>query len=63
MVCVDATEEVIDEAVRLGAGLVISHHPIIFGGLKRLNSERYVERVVEKAIREGVALYACHTNL
>ncbi|MBQ8863406.1 MAG: Nif3-like dinuclear metal center hexameric protein [Rikenellaceae bacterium] len=63
VVCVDATEEVIDEAVRLGAGLVISHHPIIFGGLKRLNSERYVERVVEKAIREGVALYACHTNL
>ncbi|MBP3425776.1 MAG: Nif3-like dinuclear metal center hexameric protein [Rikenellaceae bacterium] len=63
VVCVDATEAVIDEAVRLGAGLVISHHPIIFGGLKRLNSSCYVERVVEKAIREGVALYACHTNL
>ena len=63
LVCVDATEAVIDEAVRLGAGLVISHHPIIFGGLKRLNSSCYVERVVEKAIREGVALYACHTNL
>jgi dinuclear metal center YbgI/SA1388 family protein len=63
VVCVDATEAVIDEAVRLGAGLVISHHPIIFGGIKRLNSYGYVERVVEKAIRCGVALYACHTNL
>ena len=63
VVCVDATEAVIDEAVRLGAGLVISHHPIIFDGIKRLNSSCYVERVVEKAIREGVALYACHTNL
>lgn len=63
LVCVDATEAVIDEAVRLGAGVVISHHPIIFGGIKRLNSRGYVERVVEKAIRSGVALYACHTNL
>jgi dinuclear metal center YbgI/SA1388 family protein len=63
LVCVDATEAVIDEAVRMGAGVVISHHPIIFGGIKRLNSCSYVERVVEKAIRAGVALYACHTNL
>ena len=63
LVCVDATEAVIDEAVRMGAGVVISHHPIIFGGIKRLNSRSYVERVVEKAIRAGVALYACHTNL
>ncbi len=63
LVCVDATEAVIDEAVRVGAGLIISHHPIIFNGIKRLNSYGYVERVVERAIRMGVALYACHTNL
>jgi dinuclear metal center YbgI/SA1388 family protein len=63
LLCVDVTEEVLDEAARLGAGLVISHHPIIFHALKRLNGEGVVERVVERAIREGIALYACHTNL
>jgi dinuclear metal center YbgI/SA1388 family protein len=63
LVCVDATEEVLDEALERGCGLVISHHPIIFHGLKRLNGEGYVERVVERAIRSGIALYACHTNL
>jgi dinuclear metal center YbgI/SA1388 family protein len=63
LVCVDATEEVLDEAVQKGCDLVISHHPIIFHGLKRLNGEGYVERVVERAIRSGIALYACHTNL
>jgi dinuclear metal center YbgI/SA1388 family protein len=63
LVCVDATEEVLDEAIANGCDLVISHHPIIFHGLKRLNGQGYVERVVERAIRSGIALYACHTNL
>jgi dinuclear metal center YbgI/SA1388 family protein len=63
LVAVDVTEDVLDEAVRLGAGLVISHHPIIFHALKRLNGKGVVERVVEQAIRKGIALYACHTNL
>jgi dinuclear metal center YbgI/SA1388 family protein len=63
LVCVDATEEVLDEALDKGCDLVISHHPIIFHGLKRLNGQGYVERVVERAVRSGIALYACHTNL
>jgi dinuclear metal center YbgI/SA1388 family protein len=63
LVCVDATEDVLDEAERRGCGLVISHHPIIFRPVKRFNGEGYVERVVERAIRSGIALYACHTNL
>lgn len=63
MIALDATEAVIDEAVAKGCNLVIAHHPIIFRGLKRLTGRNYVERVVIKAIREGVALYAIHTNL
>jgi dinuclear metal center YbgI/SA1388 family protein len=63
MISLDATEAVIDEAVAKGCNLVVSHHPIIFRGLKRLTGRNYVERVVIKAIREGVALYAIHTNL
>jgi dinuclear metal center YbgI/SA1388 family protein len=63
MVALDATEAVIDEAVAKGCNLVVAHHPIIFRGLKRLTGRNYVERVVIKAIREGVALYAIHTNL
>ncbi len=63
LLCVDATEEVLDEAERLGAKLVISHHPVIFHAMKRFNGKGYVEKIVEKAIRKGIALYACHTNL
>ncbi len=63
LLCVDATQEVLDEAERLGAKLVISHHPIIFHALKRFNSKGYVQKTVETAIRKGIALYACHTNL
>ncbi len=63
LLCVDITEEVMDEAEALGVGLVISHHPIIFHALKRLNGSNYIQRVVERAVQRGIALYACHTNL
>ena len=63
LLAVDVTEEVIDEAEREGCDIIITHHPIIFTPLKRLNSATYVERCVERAIRSGIALYAAHTNL
>lgn len=63
LLAVDVTEEVVREAVERGCGLIVTHHPIIFHPLKRLNSASSVERCVEEAIRRGVALYACHTNL
>ncbi len=63
LLAVDVTEEIIEEAKREGCDLIVTHHPIIFNPLKRLNSANYVERCVEQAIRYGVALYACHTNL
>ena len=55
--------EVMAEAEREGCDLIITHHPIVFHALKRFNSASYVERCVERAIRRGIALYACHTNL
>lgn len=63
LLCVDVTQEVLDEAISVGAGLVISHHPIIFNSIKRLTDSNYVERIVARALRNGVALYAAHTNL
>ena len=63
LVAVDVTDEVLDEAERTGCGLVITHHPLVFHALKRFNSNGCVQRCVERAIRRGIALYACHTNL
>ncbi|MBQ8307880.1 MAG: Nif3-like dinuclear metal center hexameric protein [Alistipes sp.] len=63
LLAVDVTDAVLDEAEREGCDLIITHHPIIFHPLKRFNSEGYVQRCVERAIRRGIALYACHTNL
>jgi putative NIF3 family GTP cyclohydrolase 1 type 2 len=63
LLSLDCTEEVIDEAKANGSNLVISHHPIIFRGLKKLTGRNYVERTVIKAIKEDIAIYAIHTNL
>jgi dinuclear metal center YbgI/SA1388 family protein len=59
----DATEAVIREASEKGCNLVVVHHPIIFGGLKKLTGSNYVEKTVIAAIRLQVAIYAIHTNL
>jgi len=61
--CLDSTEAVIEEAVAKGANLVVAHHPIVFKGLKSLTGRTYVERVVLKAIKNDIAIYAIHTNL
>ncbi len=62
VITVDVTEEVVAEAVRLGAQLIVAHHPIIFKGLKKLTGETYAERTVLAAVRAGTAIYAGHTN-
>jgi dinuclear metal center YbgI/SA1388 family protein len=59
----DATEAVVEEAVRTGCNLVVAHHPIIFGGLKKITGRNYVEKAVIAAIKKDIALYAIHTNL
>ena len=63
LLAVDVTDEVMAEAEREGCDLIITHHPIVFHALKRFNSADQVQRCVERAIRSGIALYACHTNL
>lgn len=63
IVSLDCIEEVVDEAIREGANLIISHHPIVFSGLKRFTGSNYIEKVVMKAIKHDIAIYAIHTNL
>ncbi len=63
LISLDCTEAVVDEAIATNCEVIISHHPIVFKGLKKFNGKTYVERVVEKAIRNNIALYAIHTNL
>ncbi len=63
LITIDTTEEVIDEAIKKQANLIISHHPLIFSGLKKLTPENYVERTVIKAIKNNISIYAAHTNI
>ncbi len=63
LISLDCTEAVVDEAIAGNCQVVVSHHPIVFRGLKKFNGKTYVERVVEKAIKHNIALYAIHTNL
>lgn len=63
LVTIDVTEDVVDEAIKKGAGLIIAHHPVVFSGLKKITGRNYVERTVLKAIKNDVAIYAAHTNL
>jgi dinuclear metal center YbgI/SA1388 family protein len=59
----DCTEAVVDEAIAKGFNLIVSHHPIVFKGVKQFNSHHFVSRVLVKAIQNNIALYAMHTNL
>ncbi|MGB1217757.1 MAG: Nif3-like dinuclear metal center hexameric protein, partial [Saprospiraceae bacterium] len=63
LICLDSTEEIIDEAKKRGCNLVIAHHPIVFKGLRTFTGKNYVERTVIKAIKNDIAIYAIHTNL
>ena len=63
LVCIDITEEVIEEAIQKNCNLIISHHPLIFSSLKRLTGQNEVQRCVAKAIKNDIAIYAAHTNL
>ncbi len=63
LLTIDTTEEVIDEAINKKCNLIISHHPIIFSGIKSLTGKNYIERTIIKAIKNDIAIYAMHTNL
>ncbi|MFT4851028.1 MAG: dinuclear metal center YbgI/SA1388 family protein [Sediminicola sp.] len=63
LVTLDTLESVIDEAISSNCNLIVSFHPIIFSGLKKLTGATYVERVVAKAIKHDIAIYSIHTAL
>jgi len=63
LVCLDSTEAIIDEAIAKGCNVIVAHHPIIFRGIKKINGFGYIERVIIKAIKNDIAIYAIHTNL
>ncbi len=63
LVTLDTLETVIDEAIQQNCNLIVSFHPIIFKGLKKLTGKNYVERVVMKAIKHDIAIYSIHTAL
>ncbi len=63
IVSLDATEDVIKEAIEKNCNLVIAHHPIIFKGLKKITGKNYVEQTIITAIKNDIAIYAIHTNL
>lgn len=63
LLCVDVTETVVEEASERGCNLIISHHPLIFRGLKSLTGATAVERTLLAAIRAGIAIYSSHTAL
>lgn len=63
LICLDVTEDVITEAIEKKCNLIISHHPLIFTGIKRLTGQNETERMVVRSIREKIAIYAIHTSL
>ena len=63
LLCLDVTEDVVDEAIRKGCNLIVSHHPLIFRKLARISDENYVQRTVRKAIKNDIAIVSMHTNM
>ena len=61
LVALDCLESVVDAAIDKKVQCIIAHHPIVFSGLNRFNGRTYVERVIMKAIKHNIAIYAIHT--
>ena len=63
VISLDATEDVVNEALSKKCNLIVAHHPIIFSGLKTINGKNYVEKTIIASIKNDIAIYAIHTNL
>lgn len=63
LLCLDVTEDVILEAARKGCNLIVSHHPLLFRGLKQISDQNQVARCVRLALEQHIAVYSAHTNL
>lgn len=63
LVALDCTEDVVDEAIECGADIIITHHPLIFGGVKKISPQNMLGRIVYKAVRNNISIYSAHTNM
>lgn len=63
LLCLDVTENVIDEAVSIGCNLIVSHHPLLFHPLRQISDKNDVQRMVRKAIRHDITILSMHTNM
>lgn len=63
LLCLDVTEEVIQEAVDMGCNLIVAHHPLLFRGVKHVSDATQVERCLRLAVKNDICIYAAHTNL
>ena len=63
LLCLDVTEQVVDEAVALGCNLIVSHHPLLFHALKKITGKDDVQRAVVKAIKHDITVVSMHTNM
>ena len=63
LLCLDVTEKVLAEAVEKGCNLIVSHHPLLFRGLKQISDQNLVARCVRYALQHNLAIYSAHTNL
>ena len=62
LIGLDCTPELVDEAVACGADMIVTHHPLIFSGLKKISPDDLTGAAVIKAIKAGISIYAAHTN-
>ena len=63
LLCLDVNEKIVDEAIRKGCNLIVSHHPLLFRGLKTISDLTDVQRTVMKAIQKGICVISMHTNM
>ena len=63
LLCLDVNEKIVDEAIRKGCNLIVSHHPLLFRGLKQISGADYVQRCVIKALKNDVVIVSMHTNM
>lgn len=63
LICLDSTEDIIEEAIEMNCNLVIAHHPILFSGIKKIIGHTHIERTLIMAIKNNIAIYCAHTNL
>jgi dinuclear metal center YbgI/SA1388 family protein len=63
LLAVDITEQVLEEAITLGCGLIITHHPLIFFPIKKITGKNHIERIISTALKNNISVYSAHTNL